>query len=323
VSPQSKLSMRKQCELLTLNRSTLYYEAVPAKQDDVELMNVIRDIWEKRPFYGYRRITPSLLVMGYTVGYKRVKRLMKEAGIKAIYPGPNTSRRHHKAIVRPYLLKDWVPIAANGAWMVDITYLRLAQGFVYLVALIDVHSRYVVGWELSNTMSTTFCLEAFNMAKKLGTPVVVNTDQGSQFTSEAWLKSLTEKGILVSMTGKGRCLDNVYIERFWRSVKQEEFYLNEYTSVKALRQAIAQYIEFYNNERFHQSLEYQTPASVYFRNRGDKESVDIWTNPSGRSAPFGTCGQGMDSASATHTLPTFANLSPTYPQMQQQEIFLH
>ncbi len=127
VNPQSKLSMRKQCELLTLNRSTLYYEAVPAKQDDVELMNVIRDIWEKRPFYGYRRITLSLLVMGYTVGYKRVKRLMKEAGIKAIYPGPNTSRRDQKAIVRPYLLKDWVPIGANGAWMVDITYLRLAQ----------------------------------------------------------------------------------------------------------------------------------------------------------------------------------------------------
>jgi putative transposase len=322
VSPQSKLSVRKQCELLTLNRSTLYYEAVPAKQDDVELMNAIRDIWEKRPFYGYRRITPWLLAMGYQVGYKRVKRLMKAAGIEAIYPGPNTSRRHHQAVVLPYLLKDWTPIAPNGAWMVDITYLRLTQGFVYLVALIDVHSRYVVGWELSNTMNTTFCLEAFNMAKKLGTPVIMNTDQGSQFTSEAWLNSLAEQGILVSMTGKGRCLDNVYIERFWRSVKQEEFYLNEYTSVKALRRAIGTYIEFYNNQRFHQSLDYQTPASVYFRRKGDKEPVDMWTSPADQSAPVGACGQAMDSASATHTLPTFADFSPTYPPVQQQ-VFLH
>ena len=294
-----ELSLRRQCELLKVNRSSVYYEAKPPEIDDVSLLNEIRDIWERYPFYGYRRITKELRFYGYSANRKRVQRLMVKGGLRAIYPGPNTSRRNKLHALHPYLLRDLTINKPNHAWMIDITYLRMEQGFMYLVALIDVYSRYIVSWSLSNTLETEFCIEALKSGLKTTKPEIINSDQGCQFTSDEWIQFLREGGIKISMTGKGRCLDNVYIERFWRSFKREEFYLNEYASVNALKKAISAYIEFYNCKRWHQSLNYKTPAEIYFV--GNQEPVDMWTSPSDQPAPFGTCGQAMDNASA---LPT-------------------
>lgn len=263
VAPK-ELSIRQCCDLLGVNRSTLYYNEKSADIDDIDLLNAIRDIWERYPFYGYRRITKELRASGVKVNRKRVQRLMAWGGIQAIYPGPNTSRRNHLHAVHPYLLRNLSITHPNQVWMIDITYLRMPTGFMYLVALIDVYSRYVVGWSLSNTLDTEFCIEALKSALTDALPEIINSDQGCQFTSEEWIHFLREWKIKISMTGKGRCLDNVYIERFWRSFKREEFYLNEYGSVKELRNAIIDYIEFYNKKRWHQSLGYKTPAAVYF-----------------------------------------------------------
>lgn len=298
---QSTLSLRRQCELLNINRSTLYYTAKATEIDEVSLLNEIRDIWERYPFYGYRRITKELKAKGYPVNRKRVHRLMIQGGIQAIYPGPNTSRRNKLHAIHPYLLRDLKIVRVNQAWMIDITYLRLESGFVYLVALIDVYSRYVVGWQLSNTLETTFCIDALKSSLKLAKPDIINSDQGCQFTSEEWIEFLREQKIKISMTGKGRCLDNIYIERFWRSVKREEFYLNDYENVKELKKALSAYIEFYNHKRWHQSLDYKTPAEVYFSELEKETPMDIWTSPSDQPAPYGACGQVMDNASA---LPT-------------------
>lgn len=259
------LSQRRCCELLAVNRSTLYYQEKATALDNIELLNLIRDIWERHPYYGYRRITKELRINhGLKVNRKRVRRLMVLGGIQAIYPGPNTSRRNKLHAIYPYLLRDITILRPNHVWMIDITYLRLDNGFMYLVALIDVYSRYVVGWSLSNTLETDFCIEALRQGLALGVPEIINSDQGCQFTSAEWVDCLRESGIQISMTGKGRCADNIYIERFWRSVKREEFYLNDYNSVKELKSAIGAYIEFYNQRRWHQSLGYKTPAAVYF-----------------------------------------------------------
>jgi len=296
-----KLSLRRMCELLDINRSSLYYQEKPLGLDDVTVLNRIRAIWMRYPFYGYRRITKELRSSGINVNRKRVQRLMGIGGIRAIYPGPNTSRRNKLHAIYPYLLQDMSINRINQAWMVDITYLRLPQGFMYLVALIDVHSRYVVGWSLSNTLETASCIDALKAGLLVSRPEVINSDQGCQFTSNEWVDYLQQEQIKISMTGKGRCLDNIYIERFWRSFKQEEFYLNEYSNVKALRTAITTYIEFYNRKRWHQALDYKTPAEVYFAAAEKGKPVDMCTSPSGQTAPFGTCGQVMDNAMA---LPT-------------------
>jgi putative transposase len=260
-----ELSIRRCCDLLGVNRSTLYYKEKPADIDDIDLLNVIRDIWERYPFFGYRRITKELRNNHQIkVNRKRVQRLMAWGGIQAIHPGPNTSKRNKLHAVHKYLLRDIEITRPNQAWMVDITYLRMPSGFVYLVALIDVYSRYIVGWALSNTLETDFCIDALKSGMEFGMPEIVNSDQGSQFTSDDWIDFLREWDIKISMTGKGRCTDNIYIERFWRSFKREEFYLNDYESVKELKKAIGAYIEFYNKRRWHQSLDYKTPAAVYF-----------------------------------------------------------
>lgn len=260
-----ELSIRRCCELLGINRSTLYYKEKPVEINDTDLLNMIRDIWERYPFYGYRRITKELRANHHLdVNRKRVQRLMVLGGIQALYAGPNLSKRNKLHKVQPYLLRDITIDRPNQVWMVDITYLRMPDGFVYLVALIDVYSRYVVGWALSNTLETDFCIDALKSAFEHGCPEIINSDQGCQFTSDDWINFLREWEIKISMTGKGRCLDNVYIERFWRSVKSEEFYLNEYVSVKELKKSIGAYIEFYNQRRWHQSLDYKTPAAVYF-----------------------------------------------------------
>lgn len=243
----------------------MYYKEKPLDIDDVDLLNLIRDVWERYPFYGYRRITKELREnKGIKVNRKRVQRLMVFGEIQAIHPGPNTSKRNKAHAVYKYLLRDVSIIRPNQAWMVDITYLRMPNGFMYLVAMIDVYSRYVVGWSLSNTLETNFCIDALKSALGHATPEIINSDQGCQFTSDDWIHFLREWNIEISMTGKGRCTDNIYIERFWRSFKREEFYLNEYESVKDLRKAISVYIDFYNRKRWHQSLGYTTPASVYF-----------------------------------------------------------
>ncbi len=293
--------MRRQCELLGLNRSTVYYKAVSSAIEEVDMMNMIRDVWERYPFYGYRRTTKQLRSMGIKINRKRVQRLMKKAGIQAIYPGPNTSKRNKLHAKHPYLLRNLEISRPNQVLMVDITYLRMPEGFVYLVALIDVYSRYVVGWSLSNTLETTSCIDALKSALIIAKPEIINSDQGAQFTSDEWINFLVENDIKISMTGKGRCLDNVYIERFWRSLKREEFYLHEYNSVKELKKRIGAYIEFYNQKRWHQSLDYKTPADVYFGRQEWKKPMYMWTSPSDQSAPFGTCGQAMDNANA---LPT-------------------
>jgi putative transposase len=249
---------------LGLNRSTLYYKEKPAESDDIDLLNLIRAIWERYPFYGYRRITKELRANRHAVNRKRVQRLMAWGGIQAIYPGPNTSRRNKLHAIYPYLLRDLSINHANQAWMVDITYLRMPTGFMYLVALIDVYSRYIVGWSLSNTLETGCCIDALNSGLRQTKPKIINSDQGCQFTSDDWINFLCVQGIQVSMTGKGRCTGNIYIERFWRSFKREEFYLNEYVDVNELKKAIRAYMEFYNQRRWHQSLGYKTPADVYF-----------------------------------------------------------
>lgn len=251
--------------MLGLNRSTLYYKEKPADIDDIDLLNAIREIWERHPYFGYRRITKELQAINrLKVNRKRVQRLMAWGGIQAIYPGPNTSRRNKLHAVHPYLLRGMDITHANQAWMVDITYLRMPNGFMYLVALIDVYSRYIVSWSLSNMLDTEFCLDALKSGLADAQPEIINSDQGCQFTSEDWIDYVKEHGIKVSMTGKGRCLDNIHIERFWRSFKREEFYLREYNSIKELRTAIGLYIGFYNRRRWHQSLDYKTPAAVYF-----------------------------------------------------------
>jgi putative transposase len=311
------LSNRRQCELLGLNRSTLYYKAVSPEIADVDLLNAIRDVWERYPFYGYRRTTKELKSKGIKVNHKRVQRLMQKAGIEAIYPGPNTSKRNKLHAIHPYLLRRLQVTRANQVFMVDITYLRMPTGFMYLVALIDVYSRYVVSWALSNTLETSSCIDALRSALTVAKPEIVNSDQGSQFTSDDWIDFLREQDIKISMTGKGRCSDNIYIERFWRSFKREEFYLNEYNSIKDLKKRIKAYIEFYNQKRWHQSLDYKTPADVYFGGPEEKKPMDMWTSPSDQSAPFGPCGQAVDNAKrVTHNLTTLADFSPTYPQAQ-------
>lgn len=261
-SDHAELSLRQQCELLQVNRSTLYYKAAEISKDTVDLLNEIREIWARYPFFGYRRITKELKFNGHKINRKRVQRLMRLGGIQALYPGPNTSRRNKLHAVHPYLLRNVKIDRPNQAWMIDITYLRMRGGFMYLVALIDVHSRYIVGWSLSNTMEAGFCMDALKKALIYAHPEIINSDQGSQFTSDDWVDFLNEWNINISMTGKGRCLDNVYIERFWRSFKTEKFYLNEFNSVRELRYAIEEYVEFYNHRRWHQSLDYKVPAEV-------------------------------------------------------------
>ena len=316
-SNHAELSLRRQCELLQVNRSTFYYKAAEIDPDDVDLLNEIREIWERYPFYGYRRITKELKFKGHKINRKRVQRLMQLGGIQAIYPGPNTSRRNKLHAVHPYLLRDLKIVRPNQAWMIDITYLRMRGGFMYLVALIDVHSRYIVSWSLLNTMETRFCLDALKKGLMYAQPEIINSDQGSQFTSEDWVDYLDERGIDISMTGKGRCLDNVYIERFWRSFKREKFYLNEYNTVKDLRYAIEEYVEFYNQRRWHQSLSYETPAEVYFKQEREACGyVDASCGPSSALRDLWTSHGQTHKPRVDHSLTTLAGFATTYPQAQ-------
>lgn len=259
----------------------MYYKKAMISLDDTALLNRIRDIWQRYPFYGYRRITRQLKSENLVVNKKRVQRLMREHNIKALYPKPNTSKGNKSHAVYPYLLSKLDIDKPDQAWQVDITYLRHGQGFMYLVVLIDVYSRFVVGWSLSNTLDTSSCIDALETSTVSRCPDIINSDQGCQFTSDAWISAVNGIGSKIRMTGKGRCLDNIYIERFWRSFKQEEFYLNDYTSVAELTSAIERYIHFYNNERWHQSLDYKRPRDLYLGK--EQSSVDM------QSSSFSAC----------------------------------
>lgn len=259
----SKLSLSKQCELLSLTRSSVYYKSDNDNSNDTGLMNEIYELWLKYPFYGYRRITAVLNRQGYQVNRKRIYRLMTLMDLVAIYPKQTTiSNQQH--VKYPYLLANIDVTHPNHVWSTDLTYIKMRKGFVYLVALIDLFSRYVVSWQLSITMDTEFCISMLEAALSRSVPKIINTDQGSQFTSNIWTDSLLKNRITISMDSKGRCLDNVYIERFWRSLKQEEIYLKPYDNVAEAQVGISKYIEFYNNQRPHQSLNYKTPAEIYF-----------------------------------------------------------
>lgn len=258
-----ELSVRRQCELLGVNRSGLYYEPAAESDENVRLMRLIDEEYTRRPFYGSRRMTVWLRAHGHEVNRKRVARLMGVMGIEAVYPKPKVSQPGDGHTIYPYLLEGVAVTRVNQVWSTDITYIRMAEGFVYLVAVMDWFSRFVLSWALSVTMEVDFCVEALRRAFRRGRPEVFNSDQGAQFTSETFTGQLKARGIAVSMDGRGRYLDNIFIERLWRSLKYEEVYLRDYARVPEARDGIGNWFRFYNHERPHQSLDYRTPAGLY------------------------------------------------------------
>jgi len=258
-----EISVRRQCELLGVNRSGLYYEPVGESAENLLLMRLLDEQYTRTPFYGSRKMTAWLASEGHEVNRKRVSRLMELLGMEAVYPKRNLSQPGEGRRIYPYLLRGTAVERVNQVWSTDITYIRMAHGFLYLVAVIDWFSRFVLSWSLSVTMEVAFCVEALKRALRRGRPAIFNSDQGSQFTSEKFTGELAGRQIAISMDGRGRCMDNIFVERLWRSLKYEEVYLKDYTSVAEARAVIARYFQFYNHERLHQSLDYRTPAAIY------------------------------------------------------------
>ena len=265
VDRKNPLPVVRQCQLLDLARSTYYYQRRGVSAEDLKLMRLIDECHLQHPYYGSRRIRDWLDDRGQIVNRKRIQRLMRRMGLTALYPKRNTSRRNQAHRVYPYLLRNLAIDRPNQVWAADVTYIPMAKGFIYLVAIIDWYSRKVLSWRLSNTMDADFCVEALQDALSCyGQPEIFNSDQGSQFTSEAFTTVLREHGVQISMDGKGRWVDNVFVERLWRSLKYEEVYLKAYNTVADTRRSIGRYMTFFNSERRHQSLERQTPDAVYF-----------------------------------------------------------
>lgn len=265
INPKHTVTISRQCELLDLPRSSFYYQEAPVDPLDLELMKIVDSIHLECPFFGSRKILQELQRRAFDVGRDKVVGLMRRMGIEAIYRKPRTSIPKPFSKIYPYLLKDLIIVRPNQVWSTDITYIPMAKGFSYLVAIIDLWSRKVLSWRLSNTMDTSFCIEALEEAvKKFGAPEIFNTDQGSQFTSDDFTDALKAHGITISMDGKGRWIDNVFIERLWRSVKYEEVYLKSYDTMQQARASLDAYFRFYNNRRFHQTLDYRTPDEVYY-----------------------------------------------------------
>lgn len=258
-----QVSVARQCALVGLPRSSWYYQPVPVDAETLQVLRLLDEQYTRTPFYGIRRMTAWLHTQGFAVNPKRVRRLLRRMGLTAIYPGPRTSVPHPEHRVYPYLLRG-VPITrANQVWSTDITYIRLHGGFIYLTAVIDWWSRYVLAWEVSNTLDGHFCLAALDRALGHGTPEIFNTDQGAQFTSRAFTGRLEDAGIQISMDGRGRALDNIFVERLWRSVKYEDVYLKDYASMAEAVAGLRSYFRFYNDERLHQSLGYRPPVAVW------------------------------------------------------------
>ena len=258
------VSIVRQCAVAGLARSTYYYEPVPDRPENLVLMRRIDELYLQRPFYGVPRMTDLLQTLGHAVNHKRVARLMRVMGLQAVLPGPHTSRREPAHRTYPYLLRELAVVRPNQVWCADITYVPLRRGFLYLVAVLDWYSRYVLAWALSNTLEARFCLEAVDQALETGRPEIFNTDQGAQFTGDAFTGRLAGAGIRISMDGRGRALDNVFVERLWRSVKYEDIYLRDYADGADAWQGLARYFTFYNTARRHQSLDRRTPAEVHF-----------------------------------------------------------
>jgi putative transposase len=258
-----QLSVRRQCELLGLSRSSLYSEPAAETPDNLRLMRLIDQEYTAHPFLGSRRLTTGLVKQGEAVNRKRVQRLMRVMGLEAVYPKPRLSAAGKGHRIYPYLLRNVSIQRPDQVWSTDITYVPLASGFMYLAAVLDWYSRYVIAWRLSNTLDGSFCLEMLEEALSKGRPETFNTDQGVQFTAQAWTGRLEAAGVRVSMDGKGRCLDNVFVERLWRTVKYEDIYLWRYEDVPQLRRGLGRYFPYYNEQRPHQSLDDQTPAAVY------------------------------------------------------------
>lgn len=257
------LSVVKQAELLSLNRSGLYYRPVPPSPEEIAIKNRIDEWYTNYPFYGSRRITQLLNQEGVIINRKAVQRHMREMGIQGIHPGPNLSKKRRNESVYPYLLRNLAVTHPNHVWGIDITYIRLKRGWMYLAAVIDWYSRCVISWSLEQTLEIELVTETVKNALEQATPEIMNSDQGSHFTSPHYLNLLKEKAVKISMDGKHRALDNIITERLWRSIKYEEVYLKAYETPKEARKGISNYVHFYNHERPHQSLGYQTPVSVY------------------------------------------------------------
>jgi putative transposase len=259
------LSIRRQCELVSLNRATYYWQPASESPLNLELMQLIDQEYTRAPFYGYRKMTARLNKQhGFTVNHKRIARLMGKMGLQAIYPCPRTSvpDRQHKKY--PYLLRGLDIKRPYQVWAADITYVPMPHGFMYLVAILDWFSRFVVAWQLSNTLDGAFCVEALRQALQHGQPEIFNTDQGVQFTAQAFTQELEAADICISMDGRGRVFDNIFVERLWRTVKYEDIYIKEYATVPELLNGLGDYFDLYNYERPHQSLGYCTPADVHF-----------------------------------------------------------
>jgi putative transposase len=259
----AEISIRRQCELLGVSRAGLYYAPLGESQENLQVMRLLDEQYTRAPFYGSRKMTEWLRTKGFEINRKRVARLMELVGIEAVYPKPKLSQPGEDHKIYPYLLGGVEVSRINQVWSTDITYIRMAQGFLYLVAVMDWFSRYVLSWSLSLTMEIDFCLEALKRALRRGRPEIFNSDQGSQFTSQRFTGELQARKITISMDGRGRCMDNIFIERLWRSLKYEEVYLKDYASVSEARTGIERYFRFYNQERLHQSLDYRTPAVLY------------------------------------------------------------
>lgn len=268
VEPENlEISIRRQCDLLGLPRSSYYYKGVGESEENLELMRKIDEQYLKTPFYGYPRMTVHLRKAGYHVNEKRVYRLMGLMGIEAIYPKKRLSVKNPEHRIYPYLLRGLKITHPNQVWSTDITYIPMASGFMYLVAVIDLYSRYILSWRLSNTLDGEFCREALNEALAQNKPTIFNTDQGSQFTAIAFTDILNQAQIQISMDGRGRAYDNIFIERFWRTLKYENVYLKQYETVPELKSGLKEYFIFYNRERIHQSLAYETPFDIYYAHK--------------------------------------------------------
>jgi putative transposase len=263
----SELSVRRQCELLNLNRASYYLMPTVESADNLALMRRLDELHLQYPFYGSRKLAYVLSQPRAPVNRKRVQRLMRVMGLEAVYQKPRTTRRDETHKIYPYLLRNLSIVRPNQVWSADITYVPMPSGFMYLVAVIDWFSRYVLSWRLSNTLDGTFCLEAIEAARRRGLPEIFNSDQGVQFTSRTLTGRWESWGVAISMDGRGRALDNVFIERLWRSVKYESIYLHEFATVPMLTQGLEEYFQFYCHQRPHQGLNNRTPAAVYHERR--------------------------------------------------------
>ena len=264
--------------MLGLNRSSLYYQTVGESEENLGLMRLLDEQYTRTPCYGVLKMEAYLRSLGHEVNIKRVRRLLRKMGLEAIYQKPNTSKPNPEHKVYPYLLRGLVIDRCDQVWSTDITYVRLASGFVYLVAVIDWYSRYVLGWALSTTLDADFCIETVGILLEQRQCAIFNTDQGSQFTTPRFTQPLLDKGIKVSMDGRGRALDNIFVERLWRTVKYEYVYLQDIQTVQEAWLGLRDFFLFYNNERYHQSLDYRTPAQIYLGERENKQNKQEKTN---------------------------------------------